>query len=62
MTPATRELLSYVTHAMFAAQVPLDLTGERDPEAGLRGLRRSHPGGLVVTLGDQGAVALDGDG
>jgi len=61
VTPATRELLSYVTHAVFAAQVPLDLTGERDPEAALRALRRSHPGVLVVTLGDQGAVALDGD-
>jgi sugar/nucleoside kinase (ribokinase family) len=61
LTPVTRELLSYVTHPVFAAQVPLDLTGQRDHEAALRALRRTHPGILVVTLGDQGALALDGD-
>jgi sulfofructose kinase len=61
VTPGTVELLSYVTHPVFAAQVPLDLTGERDHEAALRHLRRTHPGLLVVTLGDQGALALDGD-
>ena len=61
LTPVTRELLSYVTHGIFAAQVPLDLTGQRDHDAALRALRRTHPGLLVVTLGDQGALALDGD-
>jgi sugar/nucleoside kinase (ribokinase family) len=61
LTPATRELLRYVSHAVLAAQVPLDLTGERDQEAALRALRRTHPGVLVVTLGDQGALALEGD-
>ena len=61
LTPVTRELLSYVTHPVFAAQVPLDLTGQHDHEGALRALRRTHPGMLVVTLGDQGAFALDGD-
>jgi sugar/nucleoside kinase (ribokinase family) len=61
VTPVTRELLSYVTHGIFAAQVPLDLTGLDDHDAALRALRRTHPGLLVVTLGDQGALALDGD-
>jgi len=61
ITPGTLALLSYVTHPVFAAQVPLDLTGERDHEAALGRLRRTHAGLLVVTLGDQGALALDGD-
>jgi sulfofructose kinase len=61
LTPVTRELLPYVTHGIFAAQVPLDLTGQGDHEAALRDLRRTHPGLLVVTLGVQGALALDGD-
>lgn len=61
ITGATRELLGYVTHAIFAAQVPLDLTGESGHEAALRAMRRTHPGALVVTLGHQGALALDGE-
>jgi sulfofructose kinase len=61
VTAGTPELLAHVSHLVFAAQVPLDLTGERDHESALRRLRRTHPGLLVVTLGDHGALALDGD-
>jgi len=61
VTPRMLELLSHVSHPVFAAQVPLDLTGERDHETALRALQRTHPGLLVVTLGDQGALALEGD-
>jgi sugar/nucleoside kinase (ribokinase family) len=41
--------------------VPEALTGEADHERALRKIRRSHPGLLCVTLGPQGALALDGD-
>lgn len=61
VTPATRGLLRFVSHPVFAEGVPLELTGEADQERALRRLRVSHPGRLVVTLGDRGALALDGD-
>jgi sugar/nucleoside kinase (ribokinase family) len=45
---------------VFAETVPAQLTGESDPERALRALRRAHPGRLVVTVGERGAIALEG--
>jgi sugar/nucleoside kinase (ribokinase family) len=57
----TMELVAAVTFPMFAEHVPQALTGVNDPGDALRALRRSHDGLLCVTLGVQGAMALDGD-
>jgi sugar/nucleoside kinase (ribokinase family) len=61
VTPGTRELLQLVSHPVFAESVPPQLTGEADLERALRAIRRGHPGRLVVTIGEHGAMALDGD-
>jgi sulfofructose kinase len=61
VTTYTGELLSLVTHPILAESVPPELTGESDVERALRALRRRHKGLLTVTLGPQGAAALDGD-
>jgi len=61
VTPGTRELLQLVSHPVFAESVPTQLTGEAEPERALRALRRVHPGRLVVTVGEKGAIVLDGD-
>jgi sugar/nucleoside kinase (ribokinase family) len=61
VTERTGELVAAVTVPIFAAHVPEALTGEADPERALRTLRRTHPGLLCVTLGERGAMALDGD-
>jgi len=61
MTDRTEELALAVSCAIFADGLPEQLTGERDHERALRRLRRKHPGLLVVTLGRDGAVALEGD-
>ena len=61
MTDRTEELVLAVSCAIFADGLPEQLTGERDHERALRRLRRKHPGLLVVTLGHDGAVALEGD-
>jgi ribokinase/sulfofructose kinase len=61
MTDRTDELVMAVTYPIFADGLPEQLTGERDHERALRRLRRRHDGWLVVTLGQQGAAALDGD-
>jgi sugar/nucleoside kinase (ribokinase family) len=57
----TEELVAGVTFPIFAEHVPPALTGEQDPERALRKLRRRHDGLLCVTLGANGAMALDGD-
>jgi sugar/nucleoside kinase (ribokinase family) len=57
----TGELIAAVTVPIFAEHVPRALTGEGDPERALRSLRRTHSGLLVVTLGADGAMLLDGD-
>ena len=62
MTERTEELVATVTVPIFAEHLPGQLTGEADLEAALRKIRRWHDGLLVVTLGAQGALALDGDG
>ena len=61
VTPGTRELLQLVSHPVFAESVPAQLTGEAEPERALRTLRRVHAGRLVVTVGERGAIALEGD-
>jgi sugar/nucleoside kinase (ribokinase family) len=61
MTDRTEELVMAVSCAIFADGLPEQLTGERDHERALRRLRERHKGLLVVTVGQQGAVALDGD-
>ena len=61
VTPGTRDLLQLVSHPVFAESVPAQLTGEPEPERALRALRRVHPGPLVVTVGEKGAIALEGD-
>jgi sulfofructose kinase len=61
MTDRTEELVMAVSCAIFADGLPEQLTGERDHERALRRLRQRHDGLLVVTVGRQGAVALDGD-
>jgi sugar/nucleoside kinase (ribokinase family) len=55
------EIISSVTFPIFEEHLPVLLTGERDPERALRKLRRLNSGTMVITLADQGAVALEGD-
>ena len=59
--PRTDDLIAAVSVPIFAEAVPRALTGEPDPEKALRLLRNRHAGLLCVTLGAQGAAALDGD-
>jgi sulfofructose kinase len=61
LTPRTADLMASVTHAIFAQHVPATLTGLDDVERALRQLRRTLDNVLVVTMGEQGAAALDGD-
>jgi len=61
VTPMTVELASSVTHAIFSQHVVSALTGVSDVERALRTLRSRHGGVLVVTMGERGAAALDGD-
>jgi len=61
LTPRTEELAAAVTHAIFAQHVPTALTGIADTEAALRSLRKTLDNVLVVTMGEHGASALDGD-
>jgi sulfofructose kinase len=61
LTPRTEQLAATVTHAIFAQHVPTALTGIADTEAALRSLRRTLDNVLVVTMGEHGASALDGD-
>jgi len=61
LTPRTEELVAAVTIPIFAEHVPPALTGEGDQERALRKLRARHDGLLVVTVGAQGAIALEGD-
>lgn len=57
----TEELLATVTYPIFAEEAAQRLTGLLDPERALRALRRRHAGVLCVTLGERGAMALEGD-
>jgi sugar/nucleoside kinase (ribokinase family) len=55
------EIIAAVTHPILEENLALQLTGEGDPERALRKLRRLNGGTMVMTLGDRGSVALDGD-
>lgn len=61
VTSRTEELVSAVSHAIFAEHVPKALTGESDFERALKKLRRLNDGMLCVTLGSRGAMMLDGN-
>jgi len=64
LTPRTEELVASVTHAIFAQHVPTHLTGINDVERALRKFRQSHAADsnvLCVTMGEHGAMALEGD-
>lgn len=54
------ELVHLATHPIFSEHVAAELTGEPDPERALRKIRKLHNGLLTITLGANGAVALDG--
>lgn len=61
LTGRTADLVQAVTIPIFAEHIPGSLTGAADPERGLRQLRQVHDGLLCVTLGAEGALALEGD-
>jgi sulfofructose kinase len=61
LTGRTLDLVQAVTIPIFAEHIPGHLTGASDPESALRQLRKEHGGLLCVTLGPEGALALDGD-
>ena len=60
-TDATEALVSAVTFPIFDHNAPAVLTGEADPERALEKVRRLNPGLLCMTLGEDGAAALEGD-
>jgi sugar/nucleoside kinase (ribokinase family) len=61
LTDRTLDLVNAVTIPIFAEHIPTHLTGASDSERALRQLRQDHDGLLCVTLGAEGALALDGD-
>jgi len=61
MTDLTDRLVSAVTHPIFAEGLAEQLTGVADHERSLRKIRHRHDGLLCITIGREGAVALDGD-
>jgi sugar/nucleoside kinase (ribokinase family) len=61
VTGRTRELLSHVTLPILADGVPEALTGVNGIEAALRKMRSTYEGTIVVTLGERGCAALEGD-
>lgn len=58
---SVEQLIAQVTVPIFEQHLPERITGDSDPEAALRKLRRLNDGVLVMTRGEAGAVALDGD-
>lgn len=57
----TRDLIALATHPILAEHVPQKLTGEASLERAMRALRPLSAGPIVVTRGEHGAVALEGD-
>jgi sugar/nucleoside kinase (ribokinase family) len=58
----TMQLIESVSIPIFAQHVLPQMTGESDPERGLRAVRGAHPDKpLCVTLGAAGAMMLDRD-
>jgi sulfofructose kinase len=62
ITERTPELIDAVSIPIFAQHVPARVSGINDPDGALRALRRPHHQMLCVTLGENGAMALDEDG
>ena len=62
LTDDTGDLVGAVTIPVFAEHVPTSLTGRSDQADALGCLRQPHHRLLCVTLGEQGAIALDKDG
>jgi sugar/nucleoside kinase (ribokinase family) len=60
-TPRAGELIGTVDVAILADGVPQTMTGEPDAERALRALRAKHTSWLCVTLGDRGAMLLEGE-
>ncbi|MFM8533505.1 MAG: carbohydrate kinase family protein [Acidimicrobiia bacterium] len=61
LTGRLQDLVDAVTVPILGEHVLPALTGESDPERGLRALRLRHAGMLCVTLGPRGAMLLVGD-
>jgi sulfofructose kinase len=57
----TEKLVAAVSHPIFSEEGLSAFANESDPERALRRLRHLHPGLLTVTLGAEGAMALDQD-
>jgi sugar/nucleoside kinase (ribokinase family) len=62
LTDRTQELIDTVSIPIFAEHVPTRVTGINGQEEALAALRQPHHRVLCVTLGEQGAMALDADG
>jgi sulfofructose kinase len=60
-TPLTEDIIRAASHPILSEHLPEALTGERDLELALRKLRAWNAGLLTVTVGERGAVALDGE-
>src|SRR5262249_48793919 len=60
VTDRSAHLAAAVTHAIFAAHVPPHLAGTNDLEAALRILHSRYGNVVVVTMGENGAMAYDG--
>jgi sugar/nucleoside kinase (ribokinase family) len=61
LTPFTKQIVETASHPILSEHLPAALTGEADLERALRMMRDWNPGLLTVTVGERGAVALDGD-
>ena len=62
LTDRTADLIAAVTIPIFAEHVPTRLTGINDQADALAALVQPRHRLLCVTLGDRGAMAVDGDG
>lgn len=60
-TTLTTELVASVDVAILADGIPQSLTGESHIETALRTMRRQSSAWLCVTLGERGALLLEGD-
>ncbi len=60
LTDRTEALASAATHAIFAAAVPLQLSGATDLASALRTLHARYGNVVVATMGEEGAMAFDG--
>jgi sugar/nucleoside kinase (ribokinase family) len=61
LSSRTGELIAAISIPIFAEHVPAGVSGIADHERALRKLQAPHHRLLCVTLGERGAMALDGD-